>query len=109
VPPLAVPIPNNPFPTWFQGLIAAPSHTWAKFVYYGLAKGTRDLYKTAQEQYKLYVAEYFPGTPPWPATETLIYAFAAYRLEGLGPESRLKGASLEKYITGLRLYHIDRI
>jgi hypothetical protein len=109
VPPLAVPIPNNPFPTWFQGLIAAPSHTWAKFVYYGLAKGTRDSYKTSQEQYKLYVAEYFPGTPPWPATETLICSFAAYRLEGLGPDSRLKGASLEKYITGLRSYHIDRM
>jgi hypothetical protein len=86
-----------------------PSHAWAKFVYYGLAKGTRDSYKTAQEQYKLYVAEYFLGTPPWPATETLICAFAAYRLEGLSPDSRLKGASLEKYITGLRSYHIDRM
>ena len=94
---------------WFQGLIAAPSHAWAKFIYYGLAKGTRDSYRSAQEQYKLYVQEYFPGTPPWPATETLICAFAAHRLEGLGPYSRLKGASLEKYITGLRSYHIDRM
>jgi hypothetical protein len=106
---LAVPIPNNPFSTWFQDIIAAPSYAWAKFIYYRLAKGTRDLYRTAQEQYKLYMMEHFPGTQPWLATEMLIYAFAAHRLEGLGPYSRLKGASLEKYITGLRSYHIDRM
>jgi len=54
--------------------------------------------------------EHFPGIPSWPAIEELICAFAAYRLEGLGPYSRLKGTSLKKYITGrLCSYHIDRM
>src|SRR5277367_3248909 len=96
---LAVPIPNHYFPNWFQGLIAAPTHTWAKFTYFGLNKGTRDSYKAAQKQYQDYVHQYFPDNAPWPATETLICAFAAYRLEGTPSMKRLKGATLEGYIS----------
>jgi hypothetical protein len=33
--------------------------------------------------------------------------FAAYRLKGLGLDSRLKGASFKKYITSLCLYYIN--
>jgi hypothetical protein len=79
------------------------------FVWYGLKKGTRDGYKSAQQQYEHYVHDYFPGTNSWPATETLICAFAAHRLEGLGPYTRLKGTSLEGYISGLRSYHVDHM
>ncbi|KAH6705248.1 hypothetical protein BKA61DRAFT_146216 [Leptodontidium sp. MPI-SDFR-AT-0119] len=106
---MAVSIQSNPFPSWFQGLVAAPTQAWAMFVWYGLKKGTRDGYKSAQQQYEDYVHDYFPGTNPWPATETLICAFAAHRLEGLGPYARLKGTSLEGYISGLRSYHVDHM
>src|SRR5258706_14897027 len=106
---MAVSIPPNPFPSWFQGLIAAPPQAWAMFVWYGLKKGTRDGYKSAQQQYEHYVYDYFPSSNPWPATETLICAFAAHRLEGLGPYTRLKGTSLEGYISGLRSYHVDHM
>ena len=51
------------------------------FVWYGLKKGTRDSYKSAQQQYEHYVHDYFPGTNSWPATETLICAFAATALK----------------------------
>ena len=74
-----------------------------------MKKGTRDGYKSAQQQYEYYVHDYFPGTNPWPATETLICAFAAHRLEGLGPYARLKGTTLEGYISGLRSYHVDHM
>lgn len=109
MPYLAVPISSLSFPDWFQSSVGAPTHNWAKLLYFGLSPATRSTYNTAIKSYVAFVATTFPGGAPWPAQLDMICQWTAHRLCGIPGERRVAASTMELYIAALRSYHVDHM
>lgn len=75
--------------------------------WYGLATNTCYGYKTAIDSYQIFCA--VNNLTPWPASDSTVEEWSATRIYGsiMPKEWRIKAETLQRYLSGLRSYHVD--
>lgn len=107
MPSLAGPISFAATPVAWQYEVKAPTFMWAQALWNGIATTTRQHYDNHCRHYMLFCA--IMNFTAWPVSILSMGSYIIARGFGsIAPLVQIKGATIEKHLSGLRSYHLDR-